>query len=136
MADSEQQFQELLAHLVVRVNNMLSAQGPVMPLGLLLRAGGKVDVSFGVADNARDVAGMTKAIREALVGVVAGGGVHASCIAFPHENGEAVIALLENHENYCATVSIPLLVRPVRKLDTDNMQIDDGYVHVFPVAPD
>ena len=135
MAQLEPQFQELLAHLVERVNKMLSQQGRVLPLGLLLRFTGKIDVSFGVGESAQDVGGMTKAVREALVRVVAGGAVNASCIAFPQENGDAVIALFETSDNYCATVSIPILMQPVRKLDTDRMQVDDGYVHVFPAAP-
>lgn len=130
---SEKQFQELLAHLIARVDQMLAAGEAVLPLGLALRAGGKVDISIGRSGNPPNVAGMTIALRQSLIKTVAEGGVLASCIAFPHDESNAVIALLETSDNDCATVSIPILDGTLRKLDRNGMQIDEGSIYVFPV---
>lgn len=131
--DSDQQFQHLLTHLIARVDKMLATQEPVAPLGLALRAAGKVDISIGKSGNPPNVQAMTIALREAMIKSVAEGGVLASCIAFPHDAGPALIALLENSDNDCATVSIPILDGTPRRLDRNAIQKDEGYIYVFPV---
>lgn len=133
MASSDKQFQDLLASLIVRVDKMLAAKEPILPLGLALRNGGAVDISIGVPGNTPNIAAMTIALRQSLIKTVAEGGVLATCIGFPHDASPSVIALLENSENDCATVRIPILPGPESKLDRNGMQIDDGYIYIFPV---
>ena len=42
-----------------------------------------------------------------------------------------VAAALENHENYCAEVRIPVNNSPTLHLDLENLEIGDGVVFVF-----
>lgn len=133
MAASEKQFQHLLAQLIARVDKMLAANEPILPLGLALRTSGAADILIGVPGNTPSIPGMTIALRQSLIKSVSNGGVIASCIAFPHDASPAVIALLENNENDCATVRIPILPGTPRTLDKNAMQIDEGYIYIFPV---
>jgi hypothetical protein len=133
MEDSNQQFQELLAHLVARANKMLAEQKDIHPLSLALVTNGTVEVGVGVTERQDQVPSVLDAMQQALVDRVRGGGVQATCIAYPNHQDDTVIALLENKENFCATVVLPVLVEPSWSLDTENMAVTDGAVYIFPI---
>lgn len=133
MDKSEQQFDQLLGHLIEWVNKALAAQQPIVPLGFLLRENGMVEVVTGLVGTKLDLQTVVRSIRAAMVSRVAQGQAAATCIAFPQDE-HRVIAMLENSENYASTVSIPVLPAPARVLDTAAMLVDDGAIHVFPVV--
>jgi hypothetical protein len=133
MDTSESQFQELLAHLIARTNKMLSQQGHAFPLGLVLDAGGRVEVSIATYEEPHQIGDVVNAMRSAMATRVAAGSAVASCISVPDRSGKCVIAFLENHENYCAKVSISI-VGESPSLDTENLAVDDGSILVFPVV--
>jgi hypothetical protein len=51
----------------------------------------------------------------------------------PDSSGNSVEAFLENHENYCLKVSIPI-VGDSPSLDAENLVVGDGSILVFPVV--
>lgn len=132
MDNSDQQFDELLSHLIPRVNDNLAAGTSIRPVGIVLREDKTVEVMLGAAETKLTQQTVVQAIRASLVERVARGKALASCIAFPHQEN-SLIVMLENHENYAATMRIPVLSGEVRTLDVNNMQVDDGAIHVFPV---
>jgi hypothetical protein len=134
MGDSNQQFQELLAHLVARANKMLAEQKDIHPISLALAANGNVEVGVGVTEKQDQVPAVLNAMQQALIKRVSEGGVQATCVAYPNYQDDTVVALLENHENFCATVILPVLVEPSWLLDTGNMEVKDGSVYIFPVV--
>lgn len=133
---SEEQFQELLAHLIVRVNKVLSGQHEMPLLGLLLESNGAVDVTLGAADSPSELRQVLSAMQASLQKKIGAGNVLAGCVAFTQPGTEEVTGLLENHENFCVTVKIPIIHEPTAKLDTERMQIEDGSVYLFPIASD
>lgn len=133
MKDSNQQFHELLAHLVARANKMLLEQKDINPLSLALLTDGNVEVGVGVTEKQDQVPAVLNAMQQALIKRVSDGSVLATCVAYPNHQDDTVVALLENKENFCATVILPVLIEPSWSLDTANMEVSDGSVYIFPV---
>jgi hypothetical protein len=134
METSEEQFRELLANLVSRGNKALAQNVPVPPMSFALSKDGDVHFSVGVADSPSELHQVLKAMRESLVARAAAEPILATCVAYTESETADVVAMLENLENYCATVRIPAL--PGSRLDIARMEIDDGFVYVFPLASD
>lgn len=132
--NSSQQFQELLAHLIARVNKMLSGGGAVYPLSLALIEDGNVEVGVGVPEDQKQLSDVLNAMQNSLIGRVASGEVLATCIAYLSHKEMKVVALLENAENYSATVTFQVSDVPPFSLDTTRMQVEDGSVYIFPVV--
>src|SRR5688500_8668239 len=131
MADSESQFQELLAHFAARVNKALAAREQMM-LRLLLRADASVEVAVGVANTAGERADILNAMRSSARTQVLDESIEAMCIAYPDPDRQAYVALLEHRENYCAKVIVPVVMTPAPALDLEGIEIEDGDIHVFP----
>ena len=133
MQTSEEQFQELVANLVARGNKALEKQPYVPPISLVLRNTGEVECSVGIAESPGDLKQVLDAMQNSLRERVSLGGTLATCVAYTDPASRNVIALMENHENYCATVTIPC--QPT-SLDVENMEVDDSSVYVYPVVSD
>ncbi len=118
---------------MARANKMLAEQKDIHPLSLALVTNGKVEVGVGVTEKQDQISSVLNAMQQALIKRVSGGGVQATCIAYPNHQDETVVALLENKDNFCATVILPVLVEPSWSLDTANMEVKDGSVYIFPV---
>lgn len=131
MADSESQFQELLAHFAVRINKALAAREQML-LRLLLRADGSVVAVVGSADTASERAEVLNAMQSSARTQVRDESIEAVCIAYPDYDKQAYVALLENRENYCAKVIVPVVMTPAPVLDLEGIEIQDGDIHVFP----
>jgi len=131
MADSESQFQELLAHFAARVNKALAAR-EAMLLRLLLRADGTVDVAVGIADTASERAEVLNAMQSSAKTQVNDATIEAVCIAYPDDSNQAYVALLENRDNYCAKVTVPIVMTPAPELDFENIDIEASEIYVFP----
>lgn len=131
MENSESQFRELLAHCSARINKALAAREPML-LRLLLRADGTVDVAVGVANTASERAEVLNAMQGSARTQVIDETIEAVCIAYPDNSTQVYIALLENRENYCAKVTVPVVMNPAPALDLENIEIEDGDIYVFP----
>jgi hypothetical protein len=57
----------------------------------------------------------------------------ACCVAYPDYRAGEIVALLENHENYCATVRLAVAGDPPA-VDLAGITVKEGSVYVFPVA--
>jgi len=134
MQTSEEQFQELMAHFVARGNKALAQGTTVPPISLVLGKDGDVRCSVGIADTSGELEQVLAAMKKSLVEQVRTGAVLATCVASTDAETGNIIALLENYENYCAKVTIPVVTGS--GLDMENMQIDDGHICVFPLASD
>ncbi len=134
MGDSQSQFQELLAHLVARADKILSSQSDIFPLALLLLDDGRVETSIAAYESVDQVPALLNAMQEAAATKALETSVVASCIAYPDYDSGLVIAFLENRDNYCSKIAIPVATEPTLHLDTASMTVADGDVYVFPVA--
>ncbi len=131
MDQSESQFGELLAHLLVRVNRMLAA-GQRMPLALVLRNDGSVAVSAGIVNTPEELEEVLAAMQDSLRAQVADPAIVATCVAYPDHDNQTYIAWLENRENYCLKVTHPIIAGPAPAMGTDGIEADDGDVFIFP----
>lgn len=131
MENSESQFQELLAHFSARVNKALSAREPML-LRLLLRTDGSVEGAVGIANTDSERAEVLNAMQSSAKMQVADETIEAVCIAYPDNNNQVYVALLENRENYCAKATVPVVMSPVPALDLENIEVEDSDIYVFP----
>ena len=134
MDQSSEQFNELLAHIMVRNNKMLSEHGYVIPFGLTLDESGKVEVIIAASEDQgmEDHANMIqKALQEK---VIEKDNVVASCISYPDHENKQLVVLLENNENYCSKVTIPAIkTQDGEQLDYSQTQFEEGNIYVFPI---
>lgn len=132
MDNSEEQFQELLAQLVGRANRMLAERSEVFPMGLLLMADGRMDVSVAAYESTEQIPDLLNAMQSSLSEKAAQIDAVASCIAYPDYGAEEIVAFLENRENYCSTAKLPVAGNPLA-VDLSGITVEDGDIHVFPV---
>ena len=133
MDSSEEQFQELIAQLLGRVNRMLAARSDVLPMGLLLMPDGKLDVSVAVHNSVEQIRELFAAMQESLSEKVRQSPAIASCIACLDIEARELVAYLENRDNACITVRIPLAGRSAVTVDLKNITVEDGSLSLFPV---
>ena len=129
---SEQQFEELLAQLITKVNIVLSRQETVPPLGLLLTEQGMTEVVLVPADTEGPLDTHLDALLSGLRERVAEGGYLATCVGFPDYDKGCLLAFWENRENFCTKVRIPVITEAVTVLDIDQASIEEGIVSIFP----
>ena len=133
MDNSEDQFQELIAQLVGRANRMLAERSDVFPMGFLLASNGNLNVSVVAYESVAQIPELLSALQASMSEKARNGHAVASCIAYLDYDAGEIIAFLENNENYCATVRIPVVSSPTPATDLENITVEDGSIHVFPV---
>ena len=137
MDKSPQQFETLLAHLVTRVQKAIKASPQIPALGLGLTPNEDVKLSIGVIDQGTDLSSTLMAIQTDLQKLAGSGEIEAACIAYPDYESEAVVAFLENSENYCIKYLIPVVEREDGlSLDLGNLSDEDGTIFVFGESPE
>ena len=134
MDNSEDQFNSLMAELMVRLNRSLSMGADPPPVALALDANGKSRLFVGVADSQEQLIAIMDEFREALSKLAKHKEIVASCVAHFQKHENCVLAELENDDNYCAQISIPVLASPTRRLGIEEMEVQDGYIKIFPLA--
>ena len=112
---------------------MLAQQSFAFPVGLILKPGGEVEVSVAAYENAEQVEQLVNAMLGSMIERASATSALAACISVPDARGQSVVAFLENRDNYCVKVSIPVSA-DTRKLDAEKVTVEDGSVHVFPMA--
>ncbi len=137
MDHSEEQFKELIGNLVVRANNALKVSDQVPPMSLALDGTGNIDAGVADADDSASLSEVLNAMQDALSQRASRGEIVASCIAFAKYDEGCIEALLENSDNYCATVKIPVTSAAAGlSLSLQDMAVEDGSVYVFPLVSD
>ena len=136
MQTSEDHFQELMAHMVARATKALEQRTAVPPMNLLLGKNGDVRCFVGKADTPAELEQVLAAMQESLVEEVRTEALLATCVASTDAATGNAIVLLENHENHCAKVTIPVVDGSGLDLESmlESMQIDDGQVRAFPLT--
>lgn len=131
MDRSEEQFQNLIANLVPRVDKALSQQNSVPPLGLLLFENGDVEVVLSASVEGDNLSENINLLQQGLINKAKGKPAVAACLAHPDYVNEQVVAYLENNENFCAKCNIPVVSSPSLRLDLEGIEIRDGTIFVF-----
>ena len=133
MNSSEKQFQTLIAHVEVRCNKMLQENNYVLPIGLLINSKDEVEIVIATLDISDQIQELVNHVQTGLTEKVKTGNFKASCIAYPDYENSVVVTLLEDAENYCATVNIPVVTEPTTKLVASNSEVLDGKCYIFPI---
>ncbi len=131
---SEEQFNTLIAELAVRANKALSVGVEPPPIALGLDLHGNSRVILGVADSGEQLAAILGKLTSELSALAHDNQIVASCVARFDKDGNCIVADLENLENYCARVFIPISVGSNPTLDLEEMVVEDGYISIFPPA--
>jgi hypothetical protein len=131
MDASDEQFTELLANLVPRANRMLEANGDVSPIGLLLLGTAEIDVSVAVIEAGWPLREALTVLQEGLIGKIKALPVSAGCVAYREPERDELVVLMENKENYCATLRIPISRTPPSRLNLAALVVEDGSVFLF-----
>ncbi len=131
MNSSEEQFEELLANVVARVNKTLSKQADMVCMGLLLKGRDEIEVLLSLDDKEINLKEAINNLQSGLIAKAKETESVAACLSYPDYENNEVIVFLENKENYCAKCRIPVLSEPDRHLDTENLIIEDGAIFVF-----
>lgn len=134
MDNSEDQFNSLLAELMLRTNRALSMGEDPPPMALAMNAAGKSQLFVGVADSEEQLATILVQFTNALSSLAQKEEIVASCVAHFRKDEGCVIVELENNENDCAHVVIPVLPSPARQLVMQEMVVGDGSVKIFPLG--
>ena len=127
MDNSEDQFQELMANAIARSNAMLRDRDMVVPFALMLSADGSIGIAIAAVDEPESaVAVLTEGLRQKAEE----GNMVACCICFPQESSTLTV-MLENNENYCADILLPVVGGVPRQIDLESISADDGAIRVF-----
>ena len=133
MNSSEEQFQKLIAQLIVRANKMLSEQNYMLPIGLLITTENDVEVVLASLEISDQIPELVNTVQSGVSDKVRIGGYKASCIAYPDYERGVIVALLENSDNYCAEVTISVNTEACPVLDPETTEVENGNVYVFPI---
>lgn len=131
---SEVEFKSLLANLIVIIDNFAIENREIPVIGLALTEQNEIIKSIGLRDVVSDVAPVQRAVRNSLIEQRQTASIVATCIAVLNKSSDEIIAALENRENYCSTVRIPIIYTPRLQLMVSELSVDDGEVSVFPIA--
>lgn len=131
MSQSEEQFNELLAQILVRTDKMLAESSNVIPYGILLGKEGNIEIviALDISDKLSDC---LEFIQKQLRQKVSSSDVVATGVVFADYDNMEVIAMLENNENYCLKVLFPVLSNEPLKIDVNGIKSEDGAVYIFP----
>ena len=132
MDSSENQFQELAAQIVSRTNKVLADDKDLLPLGLSLHKNGSVEVHIPTAEEPKNFSELLNLLQKGLSSKVKEGGIVATSISYPDFENKVVIAFVENSENFCAKLVIPVNTESTPYLVAEEIQIEDGMIYVFP----
>jgi len=130
---SEEQFQTLIAHVEVRCNKMLQENKYILPIGLLINTEGELEIVIATLDTSDQIQELVNHVQTGITEKVYTGAFKASCIAYPDYENSVVVALLENEENYCATINIPVVTNPTARLVVSDCEVLDGKCYIFPI---
>ncbi|TQV75493.1 hypothetical protein FLL45_11290 [Aliikangiella marina] len=128
---SEKQFNALLAQIFVRTDQMLLESDNVIPYGLTLNQDNQVEilVAANVSEKLSDcLAYIQDELREKLQSE----DFVATAVVFADYDNMEIIAMLENNQNYCLKVLIPVINEQHLRIDVNQIKTEAGAVYIFP----
>ena len=131
MDQSEEQFQDLIANLIPRVNKALSKGNTVPAIGLLLLDSGNVEVVLAVSEEEHELSKEIGLLQQGLIDKAREKSAVASCLAYPDYANQKFVAYLENNDLYCSKCLIPVVADPSPRLNVEGTEIEDGMIGVF-----
>ena len=133
MEGSEDQFQELIAQLIGRVNRMLASGQPLLPVGLLLLPDGRLDISVATYETTDQIPSLASAMIRSMGDKAIRQHAIASCVAYP-EGPHGIVAFLENADNFCLSVRFPVANGSNCQIDMEAIEANEGVIQVFALA--
>ena len=120
---SQAQYQQLLTHLVAHVNQVLSQQGELSLLGLLLDDNQEITMVTDVAE--------INLLQQQLTTKVEQDGYVAAGISYPDFENDSVITYLETNRNDCAQFTIPVNINATPVMNIKDVVAGVGVVCIF-----
>ncbi len=132
MVDSADHFQGLVSYVITSINKMLTTGNIVTPIALVVNRDGSIEVVKANATSEKivDHVGLLQAqLRKKAEQFE----IMTSCVAYPDYANNQIIAFLENDDNYCVKLLMPVVNRNGLKLKADKITTEQGAVYIFPV---
>ena len=130
--NSEDHFHGLVSYLMASINEMLKTGNVIGPIGLMVNSDKNIEVVRAAVETEKTLESVTL-IQKKLKSKASRFEIITSCIAYPDYENNQIIAFLENNENYCVKVLVPVINRGGLKLNAEKIKIVAGAVYVFPV---
>ena len=113
---------------------MLNESDKVLPYGLILSSSTQIELILpvDVSDNLGDTLNI---IQDEMKAKVLNKECLASSIVYSNYEAQKIEAYLENVENYCLKINIPVVASSSEiKLIPENIETEDGGIYVFPIV--
>jgi hypothetical protein len=115
-------FHGLVSYLIASIIGMLKTDNAIFPNSLMVNSDKNIEVVRAAVETEKKL--KSKASRFEII---------ASGIAYPDCENNQSITFLENNENYCVKVLVPVINQGGLKLNTEKIEIVVGAVYVLPV---
>jgi hypothetical protein len=132
MSHSNDQFNKLLAQIITRANKMLKTSNVLLPFGILLDEKDFAEVLLTV-DDKKPYSSLLDSLQESMQNKVREKNYTAACIVYADYNKGLLIALLENKENFCLKVVIPVKADKELSLLAEQMRAEEGGIYIFSI---
>lgn len=130
--NSEDHFHGLVSYLIISINEMLKTDNVIIPIGLMVNSDKNIEVVKATIDTEKILEHIAL-IQKKLKSKASSFEIITSCIAYPDYENNQIIAFLENNENYCVKVLMPVINRGGLKINAEKIKIMAGAVYIFPV---
>ena len=132
MCNSEKQFNDILAQILVRVNKSLRETKNVSPFGMTLSRDDTIEILV-VVDVGDSISEHVDFIQDKLKEKVRSSDVIATAVIYVNYNDSTIDVYLENHENYCLKAVLPVREsNNIYSVLPQDISTEDGGVFIFP----
>lgn len=126
-------FQGLVSYLIASINGMLKEGNIVTTSGLVVNNDNSIE-AIKANTTSKKISDHIELIQKQLKGKAERHEIVTSCISFPNYEKNQIIAFLENSQNYCVKVIIPVVNRNGLHVDAKAIKTEDSAVYIFPVS--
>lgn len=130
--NSEDHFHGLVSYLIISINEMLKTDNVFIPIGLVANSDKSIEIVKAEIDTVKTLEHV-ELIQKKLKDKASNSEIITSCVAYPDYEKNQIVAFLENNENYCVKVLIPVINRGGLKLNPEKITTQKGAVYIFPV---
>ena len=125
-------FQKLISQITINIEKMMSTSNIVVPIGLAIIDDSNVLLVKG-NEKFTKLSQHMNAIQTHLQKEIGKKAISATAIAYPDYDNYEIIAYIENNENVCVKVRIPVIVKNRKfELNLSSTKIEKGTIYVFP----
>ena len=132
MSKNNEQFNLLIAQIIIQGNKMLGESNLIPPFGIML----KEDLSFELISNPEPSKSYSESVdilQERLKAKVQASSYLAGSIIYADYENYKLVAFLEDINNFCLKVVLPVKVDNGLSINADEMRAEEGGIFIFPV---